>query len=31
VQQVDEFLDTVYRPLQARYQALLGVTVETHV
>jgi adenylosuccinate lyase len=31
VQQVDEFLDTVYRPLQERYHALLGVTVETHV
>jgi len=31
VQQVDEFLHDVYRPLQERYQALLGVSVETHV
>ena len=31
VQQVDEFLATVYRPVQERYAALLGVTVETHV
>jgi adenylosuccinate lyase len=31
VQQVDEFLETVYRPVQERYGALLGVTVETHV
>ena len=31
VQQVDEFLETVYRPVQERYQGLLGVTVETHV
>jgi adenylosuccinate lyase len=31
VQQVDEFLETVYRPVQERYAALLGVTVETHV
>jgi adenylosuccinate lyase len=31
VQQVDEFLEEVYRPLHERYQALLGVTVETHV
>jgi adenylosuccinate lyase len=31
IQQVDEFLEDVYRPVQERYQALLGVTVETHV
>ncbi|MGE3536654.1 MAG: adenylosuccinate lyase [Candidatus Tectimicrobiota bacterium] len=31
VQQVDEFLAEVYGPVQARYQALLGVVVETHV
>ncbi len=30
-QQVDEFLADVYRPVQERYQNLLGVTVETHV
>ena len=31
VQQVDEFLAEVYGPVQERYRALLGVTVETHV
>ena len=31
VQQVDEFLTEVYGPIQERYQALLGVAVETHV
>src|SRR5262249_8325699 len=31
VQQVDELLRDVYRALQERYQALLGVSVETHV
>ena len=31
VQQVDEFLQDVYRPIQERHHALLGVNVETHV
>jgi adenylosuccinate lyase len=31
IQQVDEFLAEVYRPLQERYQSLLGARVETHV
>lgn len=31
IQQVDEFLSEVYRPVQERYQTLLGVTVATHV
>jgi adenylosuccinate lyase len=30
-QQVDEFLAGVYQPLQERYRALFGVTVETRV
>lgn len=31
IQQVDEFLADVYRPIHVRYQALLGVAVDTHV
>jgi adenylosuccinate lyase len=31
IQQVDEFLADVYRPLQERYHSLLGARVETHV
>ncbi|MBM3225158.1 MAG: adenylosuccinate lyase, partial [Candidatus Tectomicrobia bacterium] len=31
VQQVDDFLADVYRPIHAHYQTLLGVTVATHV
>lgn len=31
VQQVDEFLNEVYRPLAERYRTLLGVRVTTHV
>ena len=31
VQQVDEFLATVYQPIRERHGALLGAVVETHV
>jgi adenylosuccinate lyase len=31
MQQVDEFLETVYQPIRERHGALLGVVVETHV
>lgn len=30
-EQVDDFLAQVYAPVQERYQALLGQTVDTHV